>query len=218
MIGSALVKIHDVSLPIGPDLLTWPGDPPIGLVPSSRIAHGDSANVSELGLGTHTGTHIDPPFHFIDGAATVDQIDLGILVGECIVADLTHCESQITPADLDKLDLQDDVARLLFKTNNSLLWRDLPVDFPESYVALTPEGAEWLVERRISLVGTDFLSIERRGSPGHPTHVKLLEAAIVIVEGLDLGDVSAGHYELVCLPLNLVGGDGAPARALLIER
>lgn len=215
MLGPLVIK--DISLPIGPDLLTWPGDPAIDVAPSSRISRGDSANVSELRLGSHTGTHIDPPLHFIDEGAGVDGIDLGVLVGRATIADLTACGETIEVSDLEALDLQEGTERLLFKTRNSEIWRHLPAKFPDSYVALSPEGAQWIVTNGIRLVGTDFLSIEKRGSPGHPTHVTLLLAGVVIVEGLDLSDVSPGNYRLVCLPLRIVGGDGAPARAILIE-
>lgn len=211
------MRIIDVSLPIGPDLLTWPGDPALSIEPSSRIAWGNSANVSNLHLGTHTGTHVDPPFHFVDGAATVDEIPMDALVGEAYVVDLTHLDGEIGSSNLESLRLPDTAERLVFKTKNSEIWSKLPVDFPDEYVHLSPAGAKWVVDRGIKLVGTDFLSIEKRGAPGHPTHVTLLGAGIVIVEGLDLRNVKAGIYRLVCLPLRILGGDGAPARAVLIE-
>lgn len=209
--------IRDISLPIGSDLLTWPTDPPVELTAASRISKGDAANVSEIRFGTHTGTHIDPPFHFIDQGARVDELDLEILVGEATVADLTEADTMISPQDLESLDLGRDTKRLLLKTRNSALWQTLPIQFPDSYVALSPESAEWIVSRGIRLVGTDFLSIEKRGAPGHPVHVTLLEAGVVIVEGLSLHAVPAGNYQLVCLPLRIADGDGAPARAILID-
>lgn len=207
--------IFDVSLGIGPDMLTWPGDPPVEVDPAKRIAKGDSSNVSELRLGTHTGTHVDPPFHFVDGGATAEALDLTVLVGPALVADLRHAGPAITPADLDALDIPDGTLRILFKTPNSELWRETPVRFPDSYTALTPEGARWCVDRGIRLVGIDFLSIERRGEPGHPTHVALLKAGVIILEGLDLSVVDPGAYDLAVLPLKILGGDGAPARAIL---
>jgi len=207
--------IIDVSLGIGPDMLTWPGDPPVEIDPAKRRAKGDSSNVSELRLGTHTGTHVDPPFHFIEGAPTVETLDLDALVGPAIVADLRTAGPTITPADLDALNLPVDTTRLLFRTPNSALWASETVRFPDSYTALTPEGARWCVDRGIRLVGTDFLSIEQRGTPGHPTHVTLLKAGAIILEGLDLSRVDPGAYELFVLPLKVLGGDGAPARAIL---
>lgn len=210
-------RITDISLPVGPDMLVWPGDPAVAVEPIARLAAGDPANVSELRLGSHTGTHVDPPAHFLPGGATVDQLPLDALVGEAVVADLTAEPGPIGPAELDRLALDGGVVRLLLKTANSALWHGGGTAFPDRYVALSPEGARWVAGRGIRLVGTDFLSIEERGAPGHPTHVTLLSAGIVILEGLDLAAVEPGRYTLVCLPLRVAGGDGAPARAVLIE-
>jgi len=207
--------IFDVSLGIGPEMLTWPGDPPVEIDPAKRLSKGDPANVSELRLGTHTGTHVDPPFHFIDGGRTAEALDLTVLVGPALVADLRYAGPSITPDELEALDIPDGTQRILFKTPNSELWTKTPVRFPDSYTALTPEGARWCVERGLRLVGTDFLSIERKGAPGHPTHVTLLEAGVIILEGLDLSAVDPGAYDLSVLPLKVLGGDGAPARAIL---
>jgi arylformamidase len=207
--------IIDVSLGIGPSMLTWPGDPPVEIDPAKRLAKGDSANVSELRLGTHTGTHVDPPFHFIDGAPTAEALELDVLVGPAVVADLRGAGAAITPAELEALKLQPGTERVLFRTPNSELWTSKKVTFPDSYTALTPDGARWCVDRGIRLVGTDFLSIEQRGAPGHPTHVTLLKAGAIILEGLDLSRVDPGGYDLTVLPLKILGGDGAPARAIL---
>jgi arylformamidase len=207
--------IIDISLGIGPSMLTWPGDPPVEIDPAKRLAKGDPANVSELRLGTHTGTHVDPPFHFIDGAPTAEALDLNVLVGPAVVADLRGAGATITPAELEALNLPSGTERLLFRTPNSELWTSSPVKFPDSYTALTPDGARWCVDRGIQLVGTDFLSIEQRGAPGHPTHVTLLKAGTIILEGLDLWPVEPGAYDLFVLPLKILGGDGAPARAIL---
>ncbi len=209
-------RIIDVSLGIGPDLLTWPGDPGVSVEPAARLERGDPANVSELRLGSHTGTHVDPPYHFIEGQPTVDGLPLATFFGRAIVADLTGAEA-IGAAELDALDLADGTERLLCKTRNSELWSRLPVAFPDDYVAVSPDGARWLVDRGVRLVGVDFLSVERDGPPDFPVHRTLLGAGAVIVEGLDLSAVRPGPYTLVCLPLKVVGGDGAPARAALIE-
>lgn len=211
-------RIIDISLGIGPDLLTWPSDPGVEIEPSARLSSGDPANVSLLRLGSHAGTHVDPPYHFIEGGATVETLSLDVLIGDAHVADLTGIEDPIGADELEALSLDDAVTRLLLKTGNSLLWAQPRADFPDVYASLTPDGATWIVENGIRLIGTDFLSIEARGAPGHPTHRTLLEAGIVIVEGLDLSRVEPGEYTLVCLPLKIVGGDGAPARAVLIER
>lgn len=209
--------VIDVSLPIGPDLLVWPGDPAVEVTPRAQIARGDPANVSEARMGTHTGTHVDPPNHFLEGAAGIDRVPLEVLLGEAVVADARHLDRPMEPADLDGLDIPAGATRVLLRTANSELWRRLPVPFPERYACLSPESATWVVERGIRLIGVDFLSVEQKGAKGHPVHHTLLGSGVVIVEGLNLGDVEPGPYTLACLPLRIVDGDGGPARAVLIE-
>jgi arylformamidase len=205
----------DVSLSIHPGMMTWPSDPGVEVLPASRISEGKAANVSELHIGSHTGTHVDPPLHFIADGTPIDQIAPEVFIGPAVVVDLLHVEKDIGAAELDALELPVEVERILFKTTNSELWREASPSFPESYVALTADGADWMVAHGIRLVGIDFLSIEHRGTPGHPTHVTLLNAGIVIVEGLNLADVEPGSYYFNCLPLRLKDGDGGPSRALL---
>ncbi len=210
--------MFDVSLEIAADLLVWPGDPPIEIVPRVQIAKGDAANVSELRIGTHTGTHVDPPVHFIEGAVGIDQVPLEALVGPCVVADLREVGGPIDASALDGLGLEPGVERLLLRTANSELWRGArPIRFPDRYACLTTDSAAWVLERRIRLVGVDFLSVEQRGAAGHPVHHALLEQGVVIVEGLDLGLVDPGRYHLTVLPIKIRDGDGGPARAILRE-
>jgi arylformamidase len=211
------MRIIDVSLPIGPDLLTWPGDPAIAIEPRSRIAKGDAANVSELRIGTHTGTHMDPQIHFVEGAPGIDAVPVDVFFGECVVADATGRRGELGAADLEALDIPEGAKRVLIKSDNSEIWRHLPTSFPDEYTCLSEGAARWLVEHGVRLVGVDFLSVERKGAPGHPTHVELLSNGVLIVEGLNLGDVEPGLYTLAILPLRIVDGDGGPARALLIQ-
>jgi len=212
-----MTRVIDVSLPVGPNLLVWPGDPDVEIARRASLAAGDHANVSEIRMGTHTGTHIDAPVHFIEDAAGIDAVPVETLVGPAVVEDLRDWSKPIGPEELDRLGVPAGTERLLLRTASSELWRRLPVAFPDAYAHLTPEGAAWIVERRIRLVGVDFLSIERKGAEGHPVHVALLSNDVVIVEGLDLGDVEPGPYTLAALPLRIAGGDGAPARVVLIE-
>jgi arylformamidase len=206
----------DVSLGIAEDMLVWPGDPPVEIVPRIQISRGDPANVSELRLGTHTGTHVDPPVHFIEGAEGIDRVSLDILIGPAFVAHLPEARGPLGPADLDALTLPDGTSRLLLRTANSELWRrPRPIEFPDTYACLTQEGARWVVERGVRLIGVDFLSVEQRGAPGHPAHHALLGNGVVIVEGLDLGLVQPGPYTMWCLPLRILEGDGGPARVVL---
>ena len=212
-----MTGVIDVSLAIGPDLLVWPGNPGVVIEPASRISSGDSSNVSEIRLGSHTGTHIDPPFHFLDDGATADDLPLDMMIGEATVTDLRGTAGPIGPDELAGLSLSEKVTRLLLRTDNSALWAADPHAFPDEYVSLSADGARWLVDHGIRLIGIDFLSIEARGAPGHPTHRTLLEAGVVILEGLDLSGVAPGEYTLVCFPLKIAGGDGAPTRAVLLE-
>jgi arylformamidase len=211
------MRIIDISLPIGGDLLVWPGNPPVEIVPHERIADGQSANVSELRLGTHTGTHVDPPVHFVEGGAGIDTVPLSNMVGPCVVVDARGLPGALGPRELEALEIPSDAVRVLLLTDSSELWRDPHPAFPDTYTSVSADGARWLVDRGVRLVGTDFLSIEAKGTPGHPTHVTLLSAGVSIVEGLDLGDVTPGPYLLAVLPLRIVDGDGGPARAALIE-
>lgn len=183
----------------------WPGDPPVVVEPVTRMEDGDVAAVSRLALGTHTGTHVDPPAHFVPGGATVDELPLDILVGPAVVADCTG-GAPIDATRLEVLDLPAGTTRLLLKTAGG---------GDGSTGTLTPEGAGWLVERGVLLVGADTLSIEP-ATNDYPVHRVLLGAGVIIVEGLDLTAVAPGRYQLVCLPLRIAGGDGAPARAVLL--
>jgi arylformamidase len=215
MAGAAR-RIIDISLGIEPGMPVWPDDPPVELESAGAVAAGDPANVSALRLGTHTGTHVDPPAHFFDGGRTVDQLDLDVLVGPATVLDLSGTAGPIGPAELGGAGLADTVERVLLRTDNSDLWRRRPLLMPERYVTLSPAGARWLVDRGVRLVGADFLSVESPIDGRYPVHELLLGAGVVLVEGLDLSAAPAGDYLLACLPLKVTGGDGAPARAVLL--
>jgi arylformamidase len=195
------VVVIDISHSIDAGLAVWPGDPPVLVEPVSRVEAGDVASVSRLVLGTHTGTHVDPPAHFLPGGTTVDELPLDVLVGPAVVADLTG--GPIDAARLEALRLEAGTVRLLLKTGGA------------STGALSQDGAAWLVARGVQLVGADTLSIEPP-TDDYPVHRLLLGAGVIIVEGLDLSAAAAGRYQLVCLPLRIAGGDGAPARAVLL--
>lgn len=203
--------IIDISRPIGPDTPVWPGDPPVVVEPVARVEAGDPADVSRLQLGTHTGTHVDPPAHFLPGGVTVDELPLHVLVGPAVVADLTGVPS-IDSGALEGLGLAAGTVRLLLKTGREAGGIAAGT---ASGGALTAEGARWLVDRGVLLVGADTLSVEPETGT-YPVHRILLGAGVVIVESLDLAAVAAGPYQLVCLPLRITGGDGAPARAVLM--
>ncbi|HEV8229406.1 MAG TPA: cyclase family protein [Candidatus Limnocylindria bacterium] len=213
------MKVHDVSLVMRPDMPTWPGEDGPTITPLRRIAKGDSANVSVVSFGNHTGTHVDPPIHFIEGANTVDRLPLDALVGRCRVIEYDG-PGHVNAAWLDRTGVPASTQRILFKTRNSERWREPQRPFDRDFVALDRTAATWCVDRRLKLVGIDYLSIEPQGpeKAGYPTHKTLLGANIVIIEGLDLSEVRAGDYEIACGAIKFEGGDGAPARVFLIER
>jgi arylformamidase len=162
----------------------------------------------------HTGTHVDAPAHFVAGGTTVEKMPMDVLMGPAYVADLGDTDI-IDAGDLERAGVPLGVERLLMRTRNSRMWHDqVRSDFREDFVGLAAGGAQWIVERHIRLVGIDYLSIQPFGAPAD-THIILLGEAIVILEGLDLSGVRCGAYELCCLPLKLVGAEGAPARAVL---
>ena len=186
----------------------------MALLPVAQIAQGAPLNLSRLEMGSHTGTHIDAPSHFIPGGATAEQLSLEVFIGPAQVVEMA-CQGGISVADLQEAAIPADTRRLLLKTSNSRLWAQR--EFSPDYTYLLPEAAAWIVERGIRLVGIDYLSVERFGSADFATHITLLSNGVLILEGLDLGAVSPGRYTLVCLPMKLVGGDGAPARTVLLE-
>ena len=208
------MRIFDVSLTISPRLVTWPGDPRVTLTRLSSIAEGAVANVSRLDASVHTGTHVDAPLHFIEGAPAVEAMPLDRLIGPCLVVEADPPGVELRPEDLPSTSH----TRILFKTRNSRKWRQPEAEFDTRFVAVGLPLAERLVAEQKVLVGVDYLSVEPYGAPAaHPVHVTLLRAGMVVVEGLNLSEVGAGEYDLVCLPLKLAGSDGAPARAVLIR-
>ena len=196
----------DVSVPVDERLPTWPGDPTFSRRLDSSIADGADANVSELCCGVHTGTHVDAPNHFIDGAGGIETLDVGALGGPALVVDVGDAKA-IDSNVLAEIEL-DGAERVLFRSRNGRLWEQ--DDFASEFVALTPDGAQILVDAGVRLVGVDYLSVGDA-----ETHRILLGARIVCLEGLDLRLVEPGRYELFCGPIKLVGSDGAPARVLL---
>ncbi len=208
------MAIYDVSVPLRAGMPAYPGEPGPHLEFHSLIARGASANVSALSLGSHTGTHIDAPSHFIEGAPALESLPLEAFVGPAYVIEYSG-ERHISAADLDSAGLPQGVQRLLIKTSNGRFWED--DQFHSEFIALAPDAALWLQQRGIVLVGIDYLSIEQFRSPTHEVHKTLLAAGIVIVEGLDLRRVQTGPYHMVCAPLNVIGAEGAPARVFLMD-
>ena len=210
-------RIWDVSVPVRHGGLVYPGNPPISITAVQSIAQGDTANVSRIDLGSHTGTHVDAPLHFMDGGAGVDELPLDVLVGPARLIAFDDTVMAVGEAELRRHDLRG-VTRLLIRTRNSAWLASGSTEFHPDFTHVTPDGAEYLVSLGVRLVGVDYLSVEQFHSPHHRTHKTLLSNGVVIVEGLVLTEPPPGDYELYCLPMLLAGIDGAPARAVLIER
>jgi arylformamidase len=211
------MPIYDISVAISPETTpTYPGDPAIEIVSWAAIARGDAANVTLLRLGAHTATHLDAPAHFIEGAPQVSTLPLEVLIGEARVVELGD-DVQAIDASHVAAHVPAGTTRVLFKTRNSDFWQGAGKTFREDFTHLAPGAARALNERGLRLVGIDYLSVEKFKSETFETHTTLLSAGVVIVEGLDLSGVSAGVYELICLPLKIAAGsgDGAPARVVL---
>lgn len=205
------MTFYDVTLPLREGMMFFPGDPPFTMSPVFRTSRGDVFNLSALTMCTHTGTHVDPPAHYLDGAPTVDLIAPEVLIGPGTVLDLRG-KTRIDRKALESFG-RFDCTRVLFKTDNGP--KLLEPDFQEDYVHLTEDGAAFLIDRGVRMVGMDYLSVERFHSPGAPVHRALLGAGVLVVEGLDLREVPPGHCKVYCLPLRILGGDGAPARVIL---
>lgn len=210
------MKIFDISLTISPSLPTWPGDPGLVLEQFESIDKGAHANVTSISTSLHLGTHVDAPHHFLNNHRTVESLPLEVLCGPCYVVQLPDGIDAITAEVLDRTEITSDMKRVLFGTSNSHYWVKGESKFHEDFVAITEDGAEWLVGRGVQLVGVDYLSVAPYGD-SEGTHRALLNAGVVIVEGLNLSNVVRGFYDLYCLPLKVAGADGAPARAILVQ-
>jgi arylformamidase len=202
----------DISVPLRNGMVTWPGDAPFERASTLEVANGDECNLSRISTTTHVGTHMDAPLHYLAGAAGMESMPISASIGRARLIEIRDPEmigiSELAPHRLAKGE------RVLFKTRNSgHSWKS--DEFQTKYVHIDPEAARYLVECGVQTVGVDYLSVGAFENGGAETHRILLAAGIWIIEGLQLGQVEPGEYELVCLPLKIVDGDGAPARAVL---
>lgn len=206
-------RIYDISVPIRSGGLVYPGNPEIEVSLQQAVAKGAGANVSFVRFGSHTGTHADAARHFFDDGQSVDKIPLDRLIGPALLIAFSDDVRAVGAADLQQHDLSGHTRVLLRTRNSALLSQN---QFVKDYTYLAPDGAQYLVDAGIELVGVDYLSIEQFHSGHHKTHRTLLAKSIVILEGLDLSAPAPGQYQLICLPLRIEGCDGAPARAVLV--
>jgi arylformamidase len=206
-----MMKLIDITVPLSPNLPVYPGNTPFSLEPIKRIANGDSSNVSTLHLSAHSGTHVDAPRHFFDSGLSTESLPIEMLMGRARVIEVTSRQG-IGSEELSGFDFAEDI-RVLIKTANSRLWGS--PEFHRDYVGVTEAGARFLVDHGVKVLGVDYLSVEQFKKPGAPAHHVLLGGGTIVIEGLNLRDVEPGIYEMFCLPLSIVGSDGAPARVLL---
>ena len=214
-------EIFDVTLPFSANVPTWPTHPPTVVAPLRRIAEGAGSNVSLLQISSHAGTHVDANWHYSDHGAKLLAIPLERWNGSCYVAHFPDEVTLIGVRELAAANIPPGTERLVLRTRNSRDWAGWsgaePLPFRDDYVGVSPEAARWLVDHGVRLVGIDSLSIGPFGDANRETHTVLLGNDVLVIEALDLSRIDAGSYDLVCLPLKLAIGDGAPARVLLIR-
>lgn len=203
------MQIYDISLPLGAETVSWPGDEPFQFRTSLRVANGDSVNLSSFATSSHNGTHADAPFHYDSDGTTMEQLPLEIYLGPALVAEIATDE-EIPLLALEALDLTD-TPRLLLRTAPG---RDRTY-FPDRIATLSIAGVEWLAARGVRLLGVDVPSVDTVHSKTLPIHHAIGRAGILILENLQLDGVPPGRYELIALPLKIIGGDGSPIRAVL---
>ena len=207
----------DVSVPIQNGMVHWPGDPTFESHLKKTIGDENNSpcNLTLMNMSVHTGTHMDAPRHFIAEGATMETLPLDAVMGPCRIIEInsatTIAADELEPHDLKRGE------RILFKTHNSeRCWQT--DDFDEDFIYIAQDGARHITERGVMTVGVDYLSVGGYKKDGVETHVELLGAEVWIIEGLNLSGIEPGKYDLACLPLKLVGSDGAPARAALRPR
>ncbi len=202
----------DISVPLYTGMVHWPDNPPCEIERTMNIDSGATCNLSRLSMGVHTGTHMDAPLHFIRGGKSIDTMPIEATIGRARVLAISDPQA-IKVNELEPHAIQPG-ERILFKTSNSVrCWQSNT--FVEDFVYISHEAAQYLAERRVQTVGVDYLSVGGYRIDGPETHHAFLSAGIWIIEGLNLSDVQVGSYELICLPLKMMGAEGAPARAVL---
>lgn len=212
------MKIYDLSLTLSPRVLVFPGDPR-PKVKTKVFAKKDGLTLSKISLGTHNGTHLDAPRHFFKNGKTVDKIEVERIVGPCKVIDLTNFFKAGGPAEIGWAHFGRSGVRkgdrLLVKTGNHKFLHEKKIN--RKYISISQDAAKNLCKRQISLIGFDYVTVEREKDSLYPVHKAFLKEGIVILEGLDFENVPAGEYTLVCAPLKLEGAEAAPARVFLIK-
>lgn len=205
------MKYYDISPTLSTESVQWISSPPLEWIERHRMSRGDHNNSSAVSMSVHSGAHVDAPFHFVPDGTTIDRLPLELFIGPALVVAI-EADKYITEEHVDAVDFKDDV-RVLFKTKNSRLMRK--PDYDPDFVAFSVQAAQALVARGLKLVGLDYLSVSHAGDQQVPVHRAFLDHGVVLLEGIDLSQVTPGRYELICFPIKLRGADGAPCRAVL---
>jgi len=208
------MKYYDISVPYTAGMIQWPDNQPVKIKKLSSINSGNYCNESSLSINIHAGTHIDASYHFVKNGKSIDKIPLNRFTGPCYVTKKIK-KNNITSGVLQSLNIPQQYKKILLKTENSDLWNSK--NFNKSYTGLTPEGAEWLVKRKIELIGIDYVSIGKYDKTNITTHQKLLSKNIIVIEGLNLSKIKPGKYNIIAFPLNIINCEGAPARVVLTK-
>ena len=206
----------DASMTLRSGMLHWPGDPPVVIERVRDMEKGETSNLSRMAMGVHSGTHVDAPVHFINRAKGIDRLPFDPLIGLTRVLAVAAVES-VQEADLAECGIETG-ERILLRTDNSIRQNLLKTVFDDRFIHLEEDAARFLATRKIKTVGVDYLSVGGYQKNGSAIHRILLEADIVIIEGLDLAGVRPGYYDMICLPMRIQDADGAPARVVLRER
>jgi arylformamidase len=207
-------RFYDVSRELSAEMPVWPGSRGFRTFQTKSITAGDDANVSQIEMDVHAGTHVEGALHFVANGDPIEAIPLDRFVGPVEVVQIDGTD--VTVGAVESIELPPGTTRLLFKTRNSTTASPGRGDFEPGYAGLTLEAARWLVDRGVSLVGIDYLSVQRF-SDSAETHRVLLRAGVAILEGLDLHEVDPGRYTLICLPLRIAATEAAPARVILVD-
>lgn len=206
------MQLIDISVPIVPNCVSWPGDEQPQLIQNSSLSNGDESNVTSLNMGLHTCTHYDTPHHFLRDGATIETLPPDLFVGECFVANLLDSKL-ITAEELSKLPIYKPIHRLLLRANDKLTSQHKKFD--TEYTAISPCAAQWIVDHHLKLVGIDYLSVEPFHDKLFQTHKILLAAGVIVLEGINLSQVNQGYYGLFAPPLLIPNVEASPARAFL---
>lgn len=201
----------EASAPVKTGMLHWPGEPEVSIYKIASISKGDEANVSGMSMSVHTGTHMDAPYHFLNGGKDISKVPFEALIGRALVIDVKNPE-RVDVKDLEGYNIKPQSRVLLMTDNSRKEWFNR--EFSSDYVGLSARAAGYLAEKKVQLVGIDFLSIGTYDEDAD-VHKTLLSQGIWIIEGLYMNNITEGLYDMICLPLRLIGSDGAPARAVL---